>query len=296
MRNEDGFAFAQRTIACAPPVYLEQISKANPELEKSLGAAIIPVDYTNVTATIKALEDNNIHAVVSAINMMPFGAVPPEEDLIRAADASKTTKRIITSGWGIPHTIDQAKDLDSIPNKINAQKALENTKNLEYTVVHTGFFIDYWTAKPSNMTPMTLIVDIPNKTAALPGDGNTPIAFTHTADVAKFVAALVEAEKWDAESIIVGDKVTWNEFVKLAEAAQGVKFNLTYDSVEDLKNRKVTELPGQIPAYQFVPKEVLQAFSIAFGLWFANGAFDIQPSPLASSIKALKVKEALEFK
>lgn len=71
------------------------------------------------------------------------------------------------------------------------------------------------------MTPMTLIVDIANKAAAVPGDGNTPIAFTHTTDVAKFVAALVEADKWEAHSTIVGDKVSWNEFVKLAEVAQG---------------------------------------------------------------------------
>lgn len=80
-------------------------SKRNPELEKELGAAIIPVDYVDVAATTKVLEANNVHTVVSAITMMlPDGSVPPEEDLIRAADASKTTKRIISSGWGIPHS------------------------------------------------------------------------------------------------------------------------------------------------------------------------------------------------
>lgn len=36
--------------------------------------------------------------------MLVFGGVPPEVELIRAADASKTTKRFITSGWGIAHT------------------------------------------------------------------------------------------------------------------------------------------------------------------------------------------------
>ncbi|KAF3360974.1 hypothetical protein VD0004_g8925 [Verticillium dahliae] len=276
---------------------LSRKSKRNPELEKELGAAIIPVDYVDVAATTKVLEANNVHTVVSAITMMlPDGSVPPEEDLIRAADASKTTKRIISSGWGIPHSPEQIKDLPSVAPKLNAEKALQNVKDLEYTIVHNGFFLDYWTSKPTNMTPMTLIVDIANKAAAVPGDGNTPIAFTHTTDVAKFVAALVEADKWEAHSTIVGDKVSWNEFVKLAEDAQGSKFNIAYDSAQDLKNGKVTELPGHVHAYQFIPKEVLQGMCCTFGLWFAGGAFDLTPSPLASSIQTLKVKEALEYK
>ncbi|KAM0330847.1 hypothetical protein ACHAQA_003802 [Verticillium albo-atrum] len=270
--------------------------KANPELEQKLGATIIPVDYTDIAATTKLLEDNNVHTVVSAINMMALDGVPPEIELIRAADASKTTKRIISSGWGVAHTADQVTQLASVGPKLNAKKALQETKDLEYTVVHNGFFLDYWSAKPSNMTPNTTVVDIPNKTAAIPGDGNTPVAFTHTTDVGKFVAALVDADKWDAESTIVGDKVTWNEFVKLAESAHGAKFTVTYDGIEDLKSGKVTELPGQIPAYQFVPKEFLQSLYSTFGLWFASGVFDITPSPLASVISPLKVKEGLEIK
>ena len=31
------------------------------------------------------------------------GSVPMEIELIRAADASKTTKRMISSDWGLPH-------------------------------------------------------------------------------------------------------------------------------------------------------------------------------------------------
>lgn len=72
-------------------------------MEKQVGAKIIAVDYANVEATTKALEDNNVHTVISTINMMPSpGQTPPEIELIRAADASKTTKRIISSDWGVP--------------------------------------------------------------------------------------------------------------------------------------------------------------------------------------------------
>ncbi|KAI8278159.1 hypothetical protein K4K60_006490 [Colletotrichum sp. SAR11_57] len=254
-------------------------AKANPDLEKEVGASIIVVDYANVEATTKALEDNNVHTVISAINMMPPpGQVPQEIELIRAADASKTTKRI-------------------------ARAFLENeTKDLEYAVVHNGFFLDYWApqAEKSNMTPFTLFIDIPNDSAAIPGSGNVPSAFTHTRDVAKFVAAALDLKKWDNDLYIVGDKVTWNEFLKLAEDAKGTKFNVAYDSAEKLKAGQTTELPGQISAYPFFPKEAYQALAGTFGWWFENGTFDIPPSgkktlnELFPEIKAWKVKEILD--
>ncbi|KAF4806220.1 Oxidoreductase BOA1 [Colletotrichum siamense] len=278
--------------------------KANPDLEKEVGASIIVVDYANVEATTKALEDNNVHTVISAINMMPPpGQVPQEIELIRAADASKTTKRIISSGWGIPHNESQTKELGSVPNKLKARAFLENeTKDLEYAVVHNGFFLDYWApqAEKSNMTPFTLFIDIPNDSAAIPGSGNVPSAFTHTRDVAKFVAAALDLKKWDNDLYIVGDKVTWNEFLKLAEDAKGTKFNVAYDSAEKLKAGQTTELPGQIPAYPFFPKEAYQALAGTFGWWFENGTFDIPPSgkktlnELFPEIKAWKVKEILD--
>ncbi|KAJ3955755.1 hypothetical protein N0V92_007706 [Colletotrichum tropicale] len=279
-------------------------AKANPDLEKEVGASIIVVDYANVEATTKALEDNNVHTVISAINMMPPpGQVPQEIELIRAADASKTTKRIISSGWGIPHNESQTKELGSVPNKLKARAFLENeTKDLEYAVVHNGFFLDYWApqAEKSNMTPFALFIDIPNDSAAIPGSGNVPSAFTHTRDVAKFVAAALDLKKWDNDLYIVGDKVTWNEFLKLAEDAKGTKFNVAYDSAEKLKAGQTTELPGQIPAYPFFPKEAYQALAGTFGWWFENGTFDIPPSgkktlnELFPEIKAWKVKEILD--
>jgi hypothetical protein len=39
--------------------------------------------------------------------------------------------------------------------------------------------------------------------------------------VGKFVAASLDLEKWDRVSVIIGDKVTMNEAVKLAAEAKG---------------------------------------------------------------------------
>lgn len=100
---------------------------------------------------------------------------------------------------------------------------MEKTTDLEWTAFHTGWFLDYWAIPQikSNMTPITTVIDIPHHAAGIPGSGEVPVAFTHTTDVAKFVAASLHLEKWEHRSFIVGDKVTWNEFLRLAEQATG---------------------------------------------------------------------------
>lgn len=101
--------------------------------------------------------------------------------------------------------------------------ALEASKNLEWTIFYNGYFMDYFGMPklPSYLTPLVMLMDIAENVAAIPGDGNTPVTFTHTSDVGKFVAASVDLEKWDRVSIIIGDKMTMNEAVKLVEEAKG---------------------------------------------------------------------------
>jgi hypothetical protein len=69
-----------------------------------LGASIIAVDYTNVPELTSTFERHNVHTVISTINMRTTEGEPPEVELIHAADASKSTKRMISSEWGVPST------------------------------------------------------------------------------------------------------------------------------------------------------------------------------------------------
>lgn len=71
------------------------------------------------------------------------------------------------------------------------------------------------------MAPQSVVLDIANNAAAIPGDGENPVVFTHSFDVADYVSRLLDLPKWDEESYIVGDKLTFNEFVKLAEEIKG---------------------------------------------------------------------------
>jgi len=104
-------------------------------------------------------------------------------------------------------------------------KELAKTTDLEHTVFHVGFFMDYWGLPAVKSwlarTPLVLWLDIVNNAAAIPGEGNTPSIFTHTSDVAKFVAASLDLPKWEPETYLYGDRVTWNEFLHLAEEARG---------------------------------------------------------------------------
>lgn len=177
-------------------------------------------------------------------------------------------------------------------------ETLEST-SLEYTAVLNGYFLDYWVSPhvKSYFGSWPLVIDVPNNVAAIPGSGDVPIVFTHTFDIARFVPALLRLPNWERESYIIGDKVTWNEFVRLAEEAKGVKFTVTYDSVKKLEASQITELPSHGNLYSFFPREMLQGLFAAFGRMFEEGDFDLKPSRTLNDvfpeIKARGVKKLL---
>lgn len=62
-----------------------------------------------------------------------------------------------------------------------------------------------------------MVLDIANDSAVILGSGNVPVTFTHTRDTAKFVAESLDLDKWDPETYVMGDKMTFNEALHLAE-------------------------------------------------------------------------------
>lgn len=109
-----------------------------------------------------------------------------------------------------------------VPAKLQAVSGLKKA-NLEYTVFYNGIFLDYlgFNGIKSYLPPTTLILDLPHDIAAIPGDGNMPVVFTHTTDIAKYVAASLDLPAWDPESYVVGEKTTWGEVVRIAQELKG---------------------------------------------------------------------------
>lgn len=81
------------------------------------------------------------------------------------------------------------------------------------------------------------------------------------------------------------DKLTWNEFVRIAEQAKGGKFDVTYDSLELYKSGKITELPSHPAVYPFFPKPALQSVMASFGRATIEKMFELESRPETMSLK-----------
>jgi nucleoside-diphosphate-sugar epimerase len=97
------------------------------------------------------------------------------------------------------------------------------TSNLEYTRVIPGFFMDYWGMPhvQTHLQPFSFGIDISSATAAIPGDGNNVICMTYTYDVATYLVKALDLKEWPEFSVIVGDEVTYNQILSMAEEFTG---------------------------------------------------------------------------
>ncbi|KAK1726481.1 hypothetical protein CaCOL14_012189 [Colletotrichum acutatum] len=271
--------------------------EANDDREKEIGARILPVDYSSADDIARVLEENNVHTVISTLNNM--ASVEPELNLIAAADQAAATKRYVPSIWGAKFSREYAEEMPIIKPKILIIDALEKT-SLEFSAWYTGYFADYYVCPPlkSHIKNMAMVVDVVNNKAGIPGSGDVPVAMTFTADLAKFVAAALTLPKWEQEVYLVGDRLAWNQLVELAEAVKGVKFDVTYDTIETLRTGTVTKLPRHRSPYPYISDEQLQPMFATLGLMFERGVFDVKAETSITrnfpDLKLRSMKELLE--
>ncbi|KAH7153442.1 hypothetical protein EDB81DRAFT_855820 [Dactylonectria macrodidyma] len=240
-----------------------------------LGVPVIEVDYNDIDALQAVLNEHQIHTVISALALHIIGVGESQLNLIEAAHRNSSTKRFVSSTWAVRPS---SEYLDLLPHGFQhnaAYAALEKT-NLEWTAFNLGWFLEYYGMPhvETYIPQTTFVVDMAGKHASIPGDGKQKMTFTYSHDVAKFVVASLDLPKWDRDTYVIGDKMTWEEVVKLAEEIRGEKFTVTYDSVEKLRAGEITELPGQVAAYSYFPKEWVQRLFSTFGFWVTEGIFD----------------------
>ncbi|KAM0435805.1 hypothetical protein ACHAPT_002693 [Fusarium lateritium] len=248
--------------------------KEGKSLQDTLGAPIFAIDYLQTESVTAFLQERDVGTVICALG----GPDPtdPQLALIQASDQSTVTKRFIPSVFGARYRKDQSWFLGAAP-KLAAEAALEKTQ-LEWTMVCNGWFLDYWGMPKikSYLNPLVLAIDVAAMKAAIPGSGTTPITFTYSFDVAKYTAALLGLEKWQKVSYVIGDKLSWNKLLQLAEATRGEKFDVTYDPLDLLRQGQITELPSQVAIYSLFPKEVYQNIFATFGIILDEGLLDFQ--------------------
>lgn len=89
------------------------------------------------------------------------------------------------------------------------------------------------------LRPFNYVIDIPAGTADIPGDGKTPVKYTSTQDVGRFVAGSLDLEHWEPVSGMAGDNKTYDEVVEIAERVTGGKRKLLrrYTSAEEFRKK-----------------------------------------------------------
>ncbi|EXL91526.1 hypothetical protein FOIG_15279 [Fusarium odoratissimum NRRL 54006] len=278
----------------------------------------IYVDYTNASHIRDSLEKYNVEVVISCLNVICPEASQAEVNLARACDSSSSTRRFIASQWSIK--VAQGSPLPDFSaavkrwvwpdwfawppmdqRSIAATLAVLSQTKLEYTVVSNGHFSDYYgyPIVKTYLKHAAFLVDIANKTTAIPGSGQDKIAFTYSFDVTRFVDALVNTkDKWPKHSVIIGEKITANKIVAIAEDARGERFSVVHDDVNKLKSLQVTELPSHVEAYKFFPKPMLQTLLAAIGLWITEGhfnlAYEASLNQMFPNIELTSVKELID--
>ncbi|PSN73450.1 NAD(P)-binding protein [Corynespora cassiicola Philippines] len=279
------------------PVILSR--NANENLEKELGVRFLAADYSSIDNLVSLLQENNINTVIATLNT--WGDLGPESNLIHAADKSTVTKRFIPNNWSAIEYKPEYSFPLSAPH-IAAQQELAKT-SLEWTRIYPGLFLEYYAPSlPTYIQRNAAMVDVDGGIAAIPGTGNDPIDFTYTFDTGRYIAALLSLPAWEPKYFIAGETKTWNQVVEIAERVKGTKFEVHYDSLEQLAKGEVTVLPAYKKAAAAFGGEAVLPMIIGtfakWGAWMNEGKFHAEGvtrlNEVFPEIKPVGLEEALE--
>lgn len=284
------------------------------------------VDYLDVSKLQSVLEGRNVHTVISALSFGNQGSVEAQLNLIKASDQAVCVKRFMPSEFGALYKpeYDRIKHLpckivvltgllfkklyrhiESLPlyaGKFKAVEELENT-TLEYTRFSNGMFMDYWfapfvpSAFPANLPCW---IDLAAKFAAIPGDGNTAMVLTHSQDVGRFVAAVLDLPRWEKRYCLAGDRLTLNEFLSIAEEGIGVDFEKCYDGVDMLERGECTFSPSfEASLPEGFDLDIMKGMIASSGARQVKGELDLPVEGMLNDVfpelETFKVKDAVRL-
>ncbi|CAG7953457.1 unnamed protein product [Penicillium olsonii] len=270
--------------------HLRQVQKHNSSKVRN-----VQIKYDDIASMTQELERHNIHTIISAIGLVSDETCRSQLNLIEAAERSASTKRFIPSEYSFVQTANLLSIDPSIQWWLDAADRLK-ASSLQYTRVIPGFFMDYWGMPhvQTHLQPFTFGIDISSGTAAIPGDGNNVICMTYTYDLATYLVKALGLDEWPELSVIVGDEVTYNQILGMAEEFTGKKFTVTYDSLEQIQAGDVT-VPTQPEGVDSSSDELKEVTALVSRLT-VNNVFDLPKDRLNDrfpEVKPLTVREFL---
>jgi hypothetical protein len=159
--------------------------------------------------------------------------------------------------------------------QLEAEAELLRHPQLTWTLIRVGIFLDHLTMphnpKPTYISPFWVFVDIDHEECVFPGDGSQPLVLTHSKDLAAYIECLVglPAKDWPRESLVASSKLQVKDLASIVKKVTGIHFTsilkkgirqfltlilgkdfqVTYDSLEALRNGRVTQLPSNEPVF-----------------------------------------------
>ncbi|KAJ3775746.1 hypothetical protein FB446DRAFT_723975 [Lentinula raphanica] len=264
-------------------------------------APVILVDYQDVSSIHKVLNEHQVDTVISTVSATtasdaPDAFITSQETLLRAALSVPSVRRFAPSEFSV--NSEQVPGVELYQLKLPIIRLLRQIKQerpeFEYSLFNCGVFMNYLgygNTKPDghrahgHMPHFPYVFDLSKRSADIPGDGEKQLIYTRAEDVGKFVAAATQLEAWEEYYEMAGDVLTMNEILHLCEDACGTKFDVKYNSREEIHARLGP------------PEKTMENFFVQFLLAIMDGDCDLnRPLNLnkAVDVKPMTVEQYLK--
>ena len=216
-----------------------------PHFSNRPGVEQVVTDYSSVDALAQAIEGSE--ALISTILDDKPSFIDVHLRLIEAARRTKTCKRFVPAEYG--GDTEKYPDQPGFYSRLQGpvRQALREQNDLEWTIVSCGWLVDLALPRRNryfNDPGPVFPIDHNTREVVIPGTGDEPLDLTATRDMARAMARLLRAPKWEQHTYMTGEKTTNNAMVaQILEKYPGmsVEHRSLYQLVQDIRNAKSEE-------------------------------------------------------
>ncbi|GIK05565.1 hypothetical protein Aspvir_009678 [Aspergillus viridinutans] len=212
------------------------LSRSDQPHLSSQGADVRVVGYGSAEDVRESLR--GVHTVISCIAAYGSNSTTSELALLEAAKQAGVA-RFVPSEWNS----DCYDVVDLYSGKGIVWKAVQSS-GLEYTRFINGLWMNVFgpgcvrdeeEALGAYKGRPPFAIDLKAGTAIITGDASQMVVISKTQDIGRFVAAALDLPKWEPESRIVGDRITFTEVAELAKSRCGRDIQIKVMPTENLK-------------------------------------------------------------